>query len=393
MNESLYLYATITTVLSSHQNWLDVRHLKTLAWMMVGLLRSGKISLTEWSPYVKSRAIKAQSTVRRFSRWLENERIQEHKLYGPLIQQALTEWGDTKLYLALDTTKLWEKYCIIRISIIYRGRAIPLVWQVIEHKSSKVAFEVYKKVLRRGVQLLLPFKCEIIFLADRGFADTKLIEYLSKLGWQWRIRIKGSFWIYRNGHTPCKAASVTPACGKAIYWHNVSVTKQQVGPLHIAFARDPKSKMFWIVLSNTPTDPSTFQDYGLRFDIEESFLDDKSNGFQLESSFLRNSSALSRLCFILAISTLYLVSQGVVVSQQGHRHLVDPHWFRGSSYFKIGWRWIKRALVQGWDLITFLLLSPHPDPEPAMASLKQHAKRTKPTFSSLSTDFASIIFL
>ena len=32
---------------------------------------------------------------------------------------------------------------------------------------------------------------------------------------------------------------------------------------------------------------STVDDYGLRFDIEKSFLDDKSGGFQLESSLSR----------------------------------------------------------------------------------------------------------
>jgi hypothetical protein len=48
----------------------------------------------------------------------------------------------------------------------------------------------------------------------------------------------------------------------------------------------------------------TFEEYGLRFDIEENFLDDKSNGFQLESSLIRSAAALERLCVVLAITTL-----------------------------------------------------------------------------------------
>jgi dTDP-glucose pyrophosphorylase len=51
---------------------VDRRHLKTLAWMMAGLIQAGKISLTGWVPYVHSRAVYTQSTVRRFARWLEN---------------------------------------------------------------------------------------------------------------------------------------------------------------------------------------------------------------------------------------------------------------------------------------------------------------------------------
>lgn len=38
----------------------------------------------------------------------------------------------------------------------------------------------------------------VVSLADRGFADTKLMAFLTDdLGWQWRIRIKPSFWVYR----------------------------------------------------------------------------------------------------------------------------------------------------------------------------------------------------
>jgi len=53
----------------------------------------------------------------------------------------------------------------------------------------------------------------------------------------------------------------------------------------------------------------TFEEYRLRFDIEENFLDDKSNGFQLESSLIRSAKALERLCLVLALTTLYLVLQ------------------------------------------------------------------------------------
>ena len=44
MENTLRFYHTLVRVLSQHRNWLDVRHLKTLAWMM--------ISLTAWAPYV-----------------------------------------------------------------------------------------------------------------------------------------------------------------------------------------------------------------------------------------------------------------------------------------------------------------------------------------------------
>ncbi len=71
----------------------------------------------------------------------------------------------------------------------------------------------------------------------------------------------------------------------------------------------------------------TFEAYGLRFDIAENFVDDKSHGLQWEDALMRSAAALERLCLVLAITTLYLVSVGPSVVQHGTRRLVDPHWF------------------------------------------------------------------
>jgi len=62
----------------------------------------------------------------RFRRWLANRRIEVAPLYGPLIQQALQEWGTHTVSLALDTSMLGNQYCLIRLSVVYRGRAVPV---------------------------------------------------------------------------------------------------------------------------------------------------------------------------------------------------------------------------------------------------------------------------
>ena len=43
-------YDTLVQVLSPHQNGVDRRQLKTLAWRLVGLRESGQISLTAGYP-------------------------------------------------------------------------------------------------------------------------------------------------------------------------------------------------------------------------------------------------------------------------------------------------------------------------------------------------------
>jgi len=80
MPQPSVLYDTLLNLLKQAP-WRDRRHLSTLAWMVAGLLSSGWIALDEWTPYVTGRATFAQSTVRRFSRWLSNPRIDVLRLH------------------------------------------------------------------------------------------------------------------------------------------------------------------------------------------------------------------------------------------------------------------------------------------------------------------------
>ena len=50
MENTPHLYETLVLVLGQHATWVEQRHLKTLAWMMVGLIHSGWINLTAWAP-------------------------------------------------------------------------------------------------------------------------------------------------------------------------------------------------------------------------------------------------------------------------------------------------------------------------------------------------------
>jgi hypothetical protein len=380
MEKTPRLYSELMELCGQPGQWRDVRHLQTLAWMVVGLIETGEVRLPAWVPWVRGRAQYAQSTQRRFRRWLANRRIEVVPLYGPLIQQALREWGQHTLYLALDTSMLWNQYCVIRLSLVYRGRAVPLVWEVIEHGSSSVTHAAYEGLLE-AVPSLLPAGVRVVFLADRGFADTALLAHLGRLGWHYRIRLKANFSVTRPGQPPCKVEDFALTPGRALFLHNMAITAEQFGPVSLALARHSSTGEYWYIVSDEPTSVHTFVEYGWRFDIEENFLDDKSNGFQLESSLVRDAEGLTRLCLVLAVTTLYLVAQGTQVVAQQKRRWVDPHWLRGNSYLRIGWQWVKSALARGWELFATLHLSGMPDPDPCRASASSPTPTPPVTFT------------
>lgn len=72
-----------------------------------------------------------------------NHRIDVNVIWTAYIRHALANWQGT-LHLVLDTTSLWGRFCWIRVSLVYRGRAIPIAWRIIAHKSTNVAFSLYK---------------------------------------------------------------------------------------------------------------------------------------------------------------------------------------------------------------------------------------------------------
>lgn len=190
----------------SDVKWLDVRHVQTLCWMMIGIIHSERVHLSAWGVYTQSRAVYAQSHQRRFRRWLSNHRINLVGVYQALLRQALLGWGERRLYLSLDTTLVWNRFCIVWLGVVYRGRTIPIAWRIVPQASSTVRLSVIQSVLRQAHRLL-PGDLKVVLLADRGFADRELMRYLKdKLGWHYRIRIKRHFYFQYRGQWQSVAA-------------------------------------------------------------------------------------------------------------------------------------------------------------------------------------------
>ncbi|MFB9995018.1 transposase [Deinococcus oregonensis] len=296
-----------------HSLWNDTRNARTLAWMVTGLVLSQRPSLPAWLPHIHSRATFAQSTERRVRRWLENPAIHPVSIYGPLVTRALRDWGEHTLVLALDTSMLFEKFCLIRVSVLFRGRAVPLVSHVLEHSSAQVSTAHLLPVLAE-VKGLLDFLGirQVRLLADRGFCDKELMGWLQICGWHDRIRIKSSLILAApDGQRLCKIREIRLAPRETRCFQNITLTGRHFGPVHVALARPLDGPEQWQVVSDEPTSVETFAEYGERFQIEEGFLDEKSGLFGVEDSKLRDADSLERLILVLSVATLLLVSEGI----------------------------------------------------------------------------------
>ncbi len=128
--------------------------------------------------------------------------------------------------------------------------------------------------------------------ALRGFVHERLLHTLQKLGWQCRLRRPCDTLVHLEADHLTAVKELCPSAGHARFFQQGAILGVAVGLVSLALAallahpNDP-----WFVASSEPTDETTLEEYGLRFDIEESFRDEKSGGFQLQTSRLATPDA------------------------------------------------------------------------------------------------------
>ena len=152
MSKRLELYSTIAGFIwQAGVRLNDLRNVETFIWAVTALIASGTVHLSVWSLYRNSQA-KISSVERQFARWLHNKKVNVNEIYRALATLAWVDWAGEALELALDTTLLWDKYAVVRLAVIYRGRALPLTWVVVEQRSATVALHHYQAMLREAAR-------------------------------------------------------------------------------------------------------------------------------------------------------------------------------------------------------------------------------------------------
>ena len=368
------LYHTVGAVLMQ-RIFNDVRNIATFIAALSCLLASKSVHLSEWIHWVPENT-KAGSRLRRFTRWLNNSSIDPHAWFAAIFLHAMREWTRMPIFLALDTSMLHDRFCCIRISMIYMNRAIPVAWCVLEHNSASVKYKQYAHLFDH-IEALLPHNVEIFFLADRGFVCKALMRRLQQLGWTWRIRVKGN---QKLQTTKCfmklKALPLSP--GKALLFSKNLNFGKGLERISLSAGWGRGCKEPWYVLSADAASTEVFIDYSRRFGIEEGFRDEKGGGFDLEAGRIRDVAKLERLLLVVSTALIISVSEGVSVTIGGKREEIDPHKLRSLSFFQIGLRWILSCLAHGVrKLFCHFLLKPMNDPLPVASTKKESIRRRK----------------
>ena len=388
MGSQTRLHAELIGLLRQHSQFADQRHLVLLAWMAAGLLLSQTVCFDRWKSVLPLGHCLAASWQRRTQRWLSNARIDGEMLYGPLILWALQHWQkpDQSLLLALDTTMLWNRCCVVMLSVVVHGRAIPLLWRTLEHSSASVSAEISIALLDKADRLLAAFG-SITLLADRGFPSAPLLSWFApRPRWSYVMRLRADTWVHgTTAPMGCEVRRLRLQRGHCRGFRDVQIWADGSQTAHLLLAHPSGVPVDepWYLVSNLEPSLELVWTYGQRFCCEQLFRDQKSGIFQLERSGLRCPERIDRLLLVVAVAVLVSSLQGYALSLSGLRRLVDPHWRRGMSFVRIGLASLQQCVVDAKATIMAWMPIPLRPMEPCIPSRGVQRRRKQPWFTRI----------
>ncbi len=366
--ETPLLYRQLQDQLRQWVQPKDRRHLQGFAEIVAAILQSESACLGEWIPYLGHRHCQARSHMERLSYFVHNDQINAERFYEPMLRHLLATLAGESVLVTLDTSMLWDQFCLIEVCLVWGGRSFTLAQVVLEHGSATVGFEQYQGVLACAKRVL-PSHCQVTLLADRGFEHGALIHWLQQQAWSWAIRVKSDLKVTLASGRITWVEHLFPPAKQAYLFANVRVL-DEIG-CHLATATVPDTKESWAVLSDQPPSLQTFDLYGKRFGgIEPHFKDYKSAAFDVLHSGLRHAQALTCLFMLLDCASLIALMLGMLLVQAGQRSRLDWHQERGLSFLQLGLRQLARLCYERLPLPKLRAL-PKDNPPPACASRRK----------------------
>jgi hypothetical protein len=167
--------------------------------------------------------------VKRFSRWLKNDGIEGEVYFMPFAEALVAGLAHQALVLVIDGSDVGRGCITLMVSVLYKKRALPLAWLVIE--GSKGHFpETAHITLLEQVRTLIPPDASVIFLGDGEFDGIELQAALAGYGWSYVCRTARNIQLCEEGEWfTFEDLAISP--GRCVGIPEVLFTAQAYGPV------------------------------------------------------------------------------------------------------------------------------------------------------------------
>ena len=223
--------------------------------------------------------IKFESRRKKIQRFLSSKQLNVQSLWFPILEQiVLTYYPIEKtVYLVIDRTR-WGNINILMISLLYKKRAIPVYFELLNKKGNT---SVVEQIAALSVVIPLFKQYHKIILGDREFCGVDLAKWLKEQEkTDFCLRIKKNEYVEINGEMKTlEKLYLKP--GMSLYYQNVKITKSKgFQPINLAAKwkktyRKKKAKEPWFIMTSLNSLEAATLAYSKRMGIEEMFRDFK----------------------------------------------------------------------------------------------------------------------
>lgn len=364
MSDNLKRYYAISSALRQlcvkEPTGNHARHVRTLALLIGGIVGSRRCNLGA----VASKAPdgnQRESRIKRFARWMQNERIDRRTYFLPYVQALLGSLPAGPYVLVIDASEVGRGCLALVVSVLFhtQKRAIPLAWTVVRGSKGHLGDQVHGPLLKQVAGLLdsLPVQRPVILLGDGEFDGTELLGLIQSFGWSFVCRTASNVLVQEMGETFALSwLNIEP--GERMEFENVFFTGKRFGPVLIGAVWRKADKEPIYLVSNLDLLDEALYWYRKRFQIETFFSDQKSRGFHLADSHLSDPMRLERLLIATCLAYIWIVCLGAAVKSRGWAALVQIHRRNRCdlSLFQIGLLWVEHCLNEDRDIPVFFEL-------------------------------------
>jgi hypothetical protein len=266
----------------------------------------------------QARGLVSKSAIKQVDRLLSNAGVVPWDLFVPWVAEVVGVRRE--IVVAMDWTDFdADNQSTLALHLITRhGRATPLLWLTVDKDELKGQRNDFEDLCLSRLKALLPEGVAATILADRGFGDVKLFEFLESLGFQYVIRFRGDIHVSAaDGETRLAADWVGRA--RKLRDAEVSAARQKVGA--VVCVKAVGMKEAWHLAASDPSlsAPQIITLYSKRWTIEPSFRDSKDLRFGMGLGAIRidDPKRRDRLLLLNAFAILLLTILGAAGESLG----------------------------------------------------------------------------
>lgn len=240
--------------------------------------------------------------------------------FAPLLGWVLEWWTGETLPLAIDATSLHDRQVVLALSVLYRGRAIPVAWVVLPHRGKGLWLPHLERLLALLAPAVPP-TMTVLVMTDRGLWSPRLWRSIKENGWHPLMRIRPEATFAPAGQRRQRAHELVPGAGWCWVGEGVAYkdkAKRIACTLVVVWGHGQKAP--WLLLTDLAPEAVEGSWYGLRVWIELGFRALKSMGWQWERTRRTDPARVARHWLVLAIATLLSLAVGTRLedaAQQG----------------------------------------------------------------------------